>query len=895
MKQKNILTSPLQLSFRVLLLVPAVLILWHGTLQQASAQLTTADCLACHTVANWSPYASASEAHHAKIEQFDCLYCHVTFTDPVHDNCTLCHSSAGHQADHDKTILPSSECQECHLDNVFDEHYVRRSIDCAVCHDNPDPNVQAVIAAGRGLTGTAQECGACHIDVGQHEADHDMTRINEPGCLNPTGGCHYSENVFTEHVVERGWQCSACHGSTDKLVTDAIAKGKGNPPDTQPMEVLCTDCHGLDVLTHEAAHDHTFLPTVSGQNCTLCHSANVVTEHVLNRDFTCATCHASTRPEVWQAIEDGRTKDGTVSTDIYCIRCHEQSGQGEGHPLVTVEPWSECILCHNSITYNSNPLLVFHDEHIAYAEDLNLGCAACHAKAPAVPNCEACHQLDSTSWGTLPRGSSNLNIIGPNSEDHDKHTRIIHCATCHVTSVPGGTPIPPPFNDCDTCHETLRYGQPGHNTHISTANENCSTCHTAAPDCGQCHAPGHQAVPAPFNGCDTCHETLQPGQVTHNEHRTAAQDNCAACHTDQPDCGQCHAPGHPPVPTPYDSCDQCHTTLQPGQATHDLHRTAAQQNCALCHTAAPNCGECHSAGHPTIPPPYDSCDQCHTTLQPGQATHIAHRTAASDNCTTCHTAAPNCASCHGNTHHTTDQAKSGECTHCHADPRLDVDPNAPVGQLACRQCHVDGNGFVKTGTGAPSHAFNTAGAIKDFGACFDCHQPTPYHAKPINRPRDCFATMDTAPGKGSFNIFSSQFGGGGEHNERNERCDDYESRYRNPAVQFSWANITDTLGTNKQWTVPTFGTGISTGGDTVKITLASYDRERRRITVYAENTLGSKATLKANYRGTSYSMSWNSYRNRWQATIYTSYCNYTVEVVSSAGGSATSSISNCSR
>lgn len=885
------------------LLALAVSFACDGATSKAFAQLTTADCLVCHNDAFWLPsvadanQSAAAAAHHSTPSYlYGCQYCHyaVSYTQAP-DNCTACHSAAGHQADHDKTAVPSTECSSCHLGNVYDEHASRPSaqnpdgtLNCAVCHSSTNVDVQAAIAKGSGPTGQTVTCDECHTGMGAtHEADHDKTVVNGPECLQ----CHAS-NVVTEHVTNRGIYCSACHSSTDPLVIDAIAKGKGAAPYSQPQEVLCTDCHGLDVLSHEAVHDHTFLPTVAGQNCTQCHVANVVTEHVVNRDFTCAVCHNSSRPEVLQAIEDGRDKEGMPpSLDIYCIRCHEASGQGEGHALITVEPWSECIICHDDITYNSNPLLVFHDEHVGYAEDLSLGCATCHAQAPDVPNCEACHQLDSTIWGTLPRGSTNLNIIGPNSEDHDKHTRIILCSTCHVTTVPGGTPIPPPYNACDSCHTTLQYGQAGHSTHITAAANNCNVCHTAAPNCGQCHAAGHEPVPAPYNGCDSCHTTLQPGQATHNAHRTAAKDNCAACHTAAPNCGECHAAGHPPVPAPYNDCDSCHTTLPPGQPTHDLHRQAANQDCALCHNAAPNCGQCHAAGHQPVPAPYNECDKCHLTLQPGQVTHNAHRTAANDNCARCHTAQPDCSSCHGNTHHTTTQAQSGNCTYCHADRRLGFDPNAPAGQLACRQCHVGSNGFVKTGTGAPSHAFNTTGAIKDYGACFACHQPNPYHGKPTTRPRDCYATTATAPGKGSFNLFSSQFGGGGEHNERNENCENREDTYRNPAVQFNWATITNHLGDKLQYRVPTFGTGTTPpANDTITITKAEWNSSYRRIQVYATNTLGTNATLTMKYGGKSYTMSWNSNYKRWEKTVsYVSYYS-TVEVVSSKGGSKTANV-----
>ena len=175
-----------------------------------------------------------------------------------------------------------------------------------------------------------------------------------------------------------------------------------------------------------------------------------------------------------------------------------------------------------------------------------------------------------------------------------------------------------------------------------------------------------------------------------------------------------------------------------------------------------------------------------------------------------------CYDCHGqNTHHNNTNATTGNCTYCHSDSRLELDPNAPTGQLACRQCHVGSNGFVNTGSGTPSHAFNTQGSIQDFGACFACHQPTPYHAKPTRQPSDCNASTS---GKGTFNLFSAEFGGrdggswGGRRGERSESCDGRERNYRNPTISFDMVTIFDHFTTNRQWSVPTFGSGSGSGG-----------------------------------------------------------------------------------
>lgn len=272
-----------------------------------------------------------------------------------------------------------------------------------------------------------------------------------------------------------------------------------------------------------------------------------------------------------------------------------------------------------------------------------------------------------------------------------------------------------------------------------------------------------------------------------------------------------------------------------------------------------------------------------------------------------------CSDCHlENKHHLNAEAVNGNCTACHTDPRLMVDATAPVGQLACRQCHVDSSGFVQTGAGKPSHAFNTNGSIQDFGACFACHQPMPYHAKPTAWP-GWYEENQPAPGRTTFNLFHDEFkpncapdceshppGRSGYDEGRSpERYND--RNWSSPTISYSMITFFDYFDTNQQWTVPIFGSG---GGgttpppptnDSVTITQADYDQRSDRLRVYAENTLGRDATLSLSYDGNTYQMDWNSYRNRWEISLRIYRCNdSTVDVLSSAGGSDTANVANCS-
>jgi hypothetical protein len=80
----------------------------------------------------------------------------------------------------------------------------------------------------------------------------------------------------------------------------------------------------------------------------------------------------------------------------------------------------------------------------------------------------------------------------------------------------------------------------------------------------------------------------------------------------------------------------------------------------------------------------------------------------------------------------------------------------------------------------------------------------------------------------------------------------------------------------------------------VDITRAEYDDDDEEIEVRAENSLGNNATLSVLYNGNSYEMNWDSHDDRWEIKINTSHCyESSIEVVSSAGGSDTSSIKDC--
>ncbi|MEM3068966.1 MAG: cytochrome c3 family protein, partial [Nitrososphaerales archaeon] len=220
--------------------------------------------------------------------------------------CFACHDIHGNiMAIHESTTTASgTECGKCHASNLGTEHS-KYNLGCSYCHDSSNPTVLQAIDNGD------TRCEACHGPI-DHEAQHNMTRVDTATCES----CHLN-NVFTEHVSKRSLSCSVCHQSSNPDVIYAIQQGMAGEM------VYCKDCHGP--TDHTAQHDMTMLDSTG---CANCHVANVVTEHVTNRNLTCDTCHKSTNPNVLTAIQRGMAGEM-----VYCKDCHGPTDHTAQHDM----------------------------------------------------------------------------------------------------------------------------------------------------------------------------------------------------------------------------------------------------------------------------------------------------------------------------------------------------------------------------------------------------------------------------------------------------------------------------------------------------------------------------------------------------------------------------------
>ncbi len=248
----------------------------------------TATCGSCHRV----EHKAWSLTHHSiawgtlidqkATDRADCVPCHVIghnepggWTpaqphDRVDVGCEACHGASG---PHDGRITnPLERCASCH----DDAHSLAFSVERAMPHidhfRNPDEETwrRAVLEmrAGRtprpmatlpeGRTVGAATCRTCHPDHAE-SWDRDPHRAAMSVLPTPAEGacisCHATPQRLggvkgaapSEHRVDEGVGCEACHGPGEAHVADPSAKGSiqalGNDCPVCIVEAICTTCH----------------------------------------------------------------------------------------------------------------------------------------------------------------------------------------------------------------------------------------------------------------------------------------------------------------------------------------------------------------------------------------------------------------------------------------------------------------------------------------------------------------------------------------------------------------------------------------------------------------------------------------------------------------------------
>ena len=129
--------------------------------------------------------------------------------------------------------------------------------------------------------------------------------------------CH-ELNLFSQHVVKLGLPCDTCHASTRPEVVGAIA-AYGQTGAKQG----CRVCHGQGAGQHLPPHE---LDNPAPTACALCHSSNLVSEHVTAHDLTCAVCHGPAATPAVAAVVASFA--GANPLNPVCTDCHASSHAG---------------------------------------------------------------------------------------------------------------------------------------------------------------------------------------------------------------------------------------------------------------------------------------------------------------------------------------------------------------------------------------------------------------------------------------------------------------------------------------------------------------------------------------------------------------------------------------
>jgi hypothetical protein len=700
---------------------------------------TGADCASCHDPHNFANIHDISETG-------GCDSCHDALNgtkagiEAVHDtprngegSCATCHSSS------DATTLDfinngvadALECADCHDTHVFNDiHSITETPGCAACHPPLDgtsnltfiETIHDTPTNGEGSCATCHsstrtdvqtfidnktpvQCSDCH-DPHNFANLHDI--VQDAGCND----CHTELDAGPKAGIEAVHDlpingpdsCSTCHNSTRPVVMTAISTGF---PASDPAS--CGTCHAPPHGTTpgDVAGAHNFF--ADSTDCNSCHVSGTAEERI-NLHADCSTCHDSTKPDVMDAISDGRG-----GTTVTCGNCH--TGPPDGAMVHGTTP----------ATAASS-----HD----YFDD-SATCTACHMTDTAEkrldvhPDCTTCHSdtADQTVKDTIDLGRGDNSVT---CEDCHNDPDV----TMHALDAAGAASfhenLAVPDTSCADCHETgtAASAEPRINLHPL-----CTTCHASLKTTVQETINAGKGDTGTPQSCEDCHTgppagTDNEGATDHGiEAGTAAESHndfidsadCTACHmTSSPvirlslhlDCNTCHSSTVTAVnDTIADgiaktdvTCSNCHD--DPNVLMHGLDSTeAAGIHENLGGSSGNTCNDCHMIAdakqridvHP-------DCTTCHTSDKQDVMDAIDNGkglTGTMQNCETCHTGGLN-----GATDHGTDAATAAEV---HEDFFKDSDN--------CTACHETASAVARL----LEHPVSASDASSD---CLGCHNST---------------------------------------------------------------------------------------------------------------------------------------------------------------------------
>jgi hypothetical protein len=685
--------------------------------------LVGTDCSACHGAAyqagGFGPATAMSAAKHAFV---------ATTCDTCHDTGKSFYVGSG------------TPLQLRPADHVNSSDPRMATGDCSLCHETTDW-VSTALPAGHMPNPANLGCSQCHAS-----APSDYT----PATLAAVSALH---SGITGN-------CGLCHGSAGAALTWFN--------NFTPKDAILTPSH---------------IPYLSGSDCGSCHAKNYVTGGFGPMNMTeathafvptaCATCHEAGLAFYMGAASpplQGRPAD------------HTQGQQ--------VAP-NDCGMCHTTANWISTVMPVGHMPNPA-----NQTCSVCHTAAPTsyatlasvavlhtgiTGNCGQCHgattqlafynnndnpkdgvltpahipYLSGTDCGNCHAPNYVVGGFGPTSMSAAKHAFVpTTCDTCHEAGLsfylgastpplqgrptdhlaPTGTPQQQ-TGDCSGCHETTDWSSTalpaGHMP--NPGNQQCTTCHTAAPanytplasnavlhtgittGCSQCHG-GATALSFYNNNDNPKSAVLSPPHIP-----AFTGTDCSGCHSSTTYAVGGFGPMNMTQATHGgvgSTCNPCHEAglsfymgaanpgLQGRPADHTTGQQATPNDCNLCHTTANWNTTVLPAGH--MPNPGNqACNVCHTAA-PGNYATLASVAVLHTGITA------GCGQCHGGStqltfYNNNDNPKAGVLTPPHVPYLAGTD---------CGSCHAKNyvvGGFGPMNMTQATHAFVGT-------SCITCHE-----------------------------------------------------------------------------------------------------------------------------------------------------------------------------
>ncbi|MHB9010400.1 MAG: cytochrome c3 family protein, partial [Carboxydocellales bacterium] len=283
---------------------------------------------------------------------------------PDHNSATVTtHSSASSFGSY--ALAGSVNCAGCHTTKNI--RPVHQTVTCDKCHTSTVAEVQNVITGNwsRQTTKVPYSCTDCHNAVTttattNHKPVHAASSYTlDTTDVESCSTCHNTKVLTDLHVGKANkagvtMTCDSCHNSADTKVMTLISQQARSAAPTYS----CDSCHTLHGNGDHTATLPVGLTAEPNLKCAQCHDNDAATAGVTDlaaehtgrvntatgQNYTCDTCHNSTKTEVKNAI---------AAKDKNCSTCHTAGWHSDLTTPHTsnyvTNPAFQCSNCHSKV------------------------------------------------------------------------------------------------------------------------------------------------------------------------------------------------------------------------------------------------------------------------------------------------------------------------------------------------------------------------------------------------------------------------------------------------------------------------------------------------------------------------------------------------------------------